>query len=582
MKTLVSSASKIFFSLAFIVPASMAWGQSLTVLNAASQQAVHIAPGSIITIFGTNLTTGTAVTPSALTPPTALGGVTVTIGGAAAALFYTSPGQINAVVDPATSVGTDPVVVKSSTGTQNGSVVIDANSPPGLFALNGIGTGDGAFVNALTALLAPFTPGSNNSATYLELYATGLNLSVAPVVSIGGVPGNVLFYGPSPCCVGLQQINIAVPASLAGAGRVPVIVTDNGQASNTVQVVLLPSGANKEFPGDDDNRRRNRELAELAYVPGTSLVLSTDENDDVVRIVDISAHNVTQVISLSTGAAPDGIAVNDTGTLALVAERGLGQVAIVDLTAGTLVAEIPTGTGAAPVSVAIAGKLGIVVNRDTDNVSIVDLTAGTIANTIAVGHAPSAVAVDAKAGAAYVTNEDDGTLSVIDLTSLAVTNTITIGASARLEAVAVAEAGIAFVTAPASGEVFLVDIVKGLATPISVNPSGSAGAAAVAVFNSTIYFANQADGSISALPIDPVTGAEAGPLTTIRVDEGARALAIDTADNLLVVSNEGTGTLVLVDLTSGKVVGRIKAVKSDLPGDDGGDDHSDHHAAGDH
>src|ERR1041385_3424668 len=197
---------------------SNVFGQTLTVLNAASQSNVHIAPGSIVTIFGTTLTLGVSIAPSAVNPPSTLGGVTVTIGGAAASLFYTSPGQINAVVNPATPTGTQTVVVNSSIGTQQGTVVIDANAPPGLFALNGNGTGDGAFVNALTALLGPFTPGSNNSMTYLELFATGLNLSFAPTVTIGGVSAKVLFYGASPCCAGLQQINITVPVSLAGAG----------------------------------------------------------------------------------------------------------------------------------------------------------------------------------------------------------------------------------------------------------------------------------------------------------------------------------------------------------------------------
>ena len=57
----------------------------------------------------------------------------------------------------------------------------------------------------------------------------------------------------------------------------------------------------------------------------------------------------------------------------------------------------------------------------------------------------------------------------------------------------------------------------------------------------------------------------------------ARALAIDTKDNLLVVSNEGTGTLVLVSLTSNSVGGRINAVRAN-PADDQ-DDHSDHDGA---
>jgi hypothetical protein len=81
------------------------------------------------------------------------------------------------------------------------------------------------------------------------------------------------------------------------------------------------------------------------------------------------------------------------------------------------------------------------------------------------------------------------------------------------------------------------------------------------------------------LPVD-ASGAAAGQITTIRVDLGARALAIDTKDNLLVVSNEGSGTLVLVDLASNTVVGRIHAVQTSMTGDDNQDDHSDRNSAG--
>ena len=70
-----------------------------------------------------------------------------------------------------------------------------------------------------------------------------------------------------------------LPDSLAGAGRVPIVMTSAGQASNTVQVVLLPPASSTEFPGDQENQTRSRELASLAYVPGTSLVLSADQND---------------------------------------------------------------------------------------------------------------------------------------------------------------------------------------------------------------------------------------------------------------------------------------------------------------
>jgi hypothetical protein len=72
------------------------------------------------------------------------------------------------------------------------------------------------------------------------------------------------------------------------------------------------------------------------------------------------------------------------------------------------------------------------------------------------------------------------------------------------------------------------------------------------------------------LPLNSTT------ITSVKVDLGARALAIDTKDNLLVVSNEGTGTQVLVSLSSNTVTDRINAVQTS-PGDQ--NDHSDHNNA---
>src|SRR5947208_3553551 len=127
-----------------------ATAQNLRIVNAASLSSGSVSPGSIISIFGTQLTTGVNFTNDVQTPPTTLGGVTVTIGASAAALFYVSPTQINAVVNPATPSGAQNVAVSSAGVTHTGSVTIDINAPPGLFSLFGTGTRDGAILNAIT------------------------------------------------------------------------------------------------------------------------------------------------------------------------------------------------------------------------------------------------------------------------------------------------------------------------------------------------------------------------------------------------------------------------------------------------
>jgi len=83
---------------ALIAFTSIGWAQPVVsaVLNGASYSG-NIAPGTWVSIFGTQLSAGTATANS--TPlKTALGGVSVTFNGVAAPLSYVSPNQINAIV----------------------------------------------------------------------------------------------------------------------------------------------------------------------------------------------------------------------------------------------------------------------------------------------------------------------------------------------------------------------------------------------------------------------------------------------------------------------------------------------------
>jgi hypothetical protein len=186
------------------------------------------------------------------------------------------------------------------------------------------------------------------------------------------------------------------------------------------------------------------------------------------------------------------------------------------------------------------------------------------------------VAIDTTVSRAYVLNEDDGTVSVIDLAGLSSGGAIVLGASLRPESIALTGTGFAFITVPASGptgEVILLNLATGTQTIIHANPDNSGGSSDVVFFNGKLYFANQTGGSASILPF--VNGSP-GAVSTVKVDLGARALTIDVKDNLLVVSNEGSGTLVLVDLSTNAVAGRVNAVSTSQ---EDGDDHNDRDGA---
>jgi hypothetical protein len=126
-------------SLIFIAfPAAAGTAPAITsggVVNGASFIA-GVAPGSWITIFGTNLSTSTATATSATLVngylPTSLGGASVTIDGQAAFIDYASPTQLNVESPADSNTGPVTVVVTTSAGTASATATLAAVQP-GLF-----------------------------------------------------------------------------------------------------------------------------------------------------------------------------------------------------------------------------------------------------------------------------------------------------------------------------------------------------------------------------------------------------------------------------------------------------------------
>jgi uncharacterized protein (TIGR03437 family) len=547
---------------------------NIRVLNAASfVEGTSLAPGALISIFGQNLANTTAMAPDLSNLPHALGGVTVTIRGTALPLFYVTPAQINARIDPSLSDGPATVTVTSPTGTSTKDIVLATSSMPGVFSLFGTGTRDGAIQNAVTFDLGPFTVTTKGAPTYLAIYTNGLDLSTEPTVTIGGISVPVKFYGSAPCCPELQQVNVQLTSGLAGAGRVEVAVTSGGKTSNIVEVVILPSPGQGPFSPAAENKARSREIADIAYVPHTNLALLTDENDDLIRVIDIRQQVVTRTITLPEGAQPVALAVNDPGMVAVVAERNRGKVAIVNIPDGVVSAEIAVGSG--PSSVAIAGTVTLVANQDSDTVSLIDLNTRKV-TTIAVGRGPRGVAANTNTNKVYVTNQDDGTISVIDMTNLqAPPPTIILPANSRPGAIQLVPAlGFAVVTAEsasASAQALIITLSSGSAGTVLVNPARNGGAGGMAVYGNTVYFADQSGGTVS---VSPMGNNGSFTTSTVKVDAGARALAVDTTDKLLLVANQGSGTVVMIDMTTNQIVNRINGVRSEHETD--GQDHNNH------
>ena len=254
--------------------------QIWAVVNSASYNAGVVSPGEIITIYGAALGP-TGVTPfSGGSLPTSLGvsgaNTSVSIGGHAAPLLYTSPTQLSCLVPLAVTPGSANGGKVSVAVTYNGVTsatpfqVNVAAADPGVFTLGP--SGQAAVLNINTSVTPnDYTVNGVTNPTHIgswiAIYATGFGLTsctnatnspcsspqptesqfeggglVTPVgplaVTIGGqavsAPVGVV---PTGSVIGLLQINAQVPATVTAGNAVPVVVSIGG--SNSVGVATI-------------------------------------------------------------------------------------------------------------------------------------------------------------------------------------------------------------------------------------------------------------------------------------------------------------------------------------------------------
>jgi uncharacterized protein (TIGR03437 family) len=237
-----------------------ALGAAAVVRSAASGTPV-VTPASIASIYGQGLASAPAQ--ASTSPwPASLGGVTLTVRDTAgtqraANLIYVSPGQINFAVPAGMVPGIATVTVANGTATLSADATIQGVAPA-LFSMNGAGSGVAAAtaVRTLAGNPGPQFPipvfqcdasGCTSvpidvgldTPVFLTLYGTGIrNLRALSNVNvtINGISVEVLYAGPQPDYEGLDQVNVALGLNLRGSGESNVVVTVDGQPSNTVTV----------------------------------------------------------------------------------------------------------------------------------------------------------------------------------------------------------------------------------------------------------------------------------------------------------------------------------------------------------
>jgi uncharacterized protein (TIGR03437 family) len=216
-----------------------------SIVQAADEVAGELAPNAIATLYGTNLSFTThALVSSDLQNgdlPLSLAGVTVTVNGILASLFYVSPGQINFLIPYEINASTASLFVNRQ-GTTGPTVTIQlAATAPAFFQWSG---NLAVAEHASGALITPASPARPGEV--IVLYAAGLGRtspdlssgyivqSAAPIlylselqILLNGVPcppQSILYAGVTPGFAGLYQINLQLPLTLAPNPQIQMLI----------------------------------------------------------------------------------------------------------------------------------------------------------------------------------------------------------------------------------------------------------------------------------------------------------------------------------------------------------------------
>ena len=248
MKPCHSSARVLLLSLVFLVFALPADAQpSVASVRSGASFEPLVSAGSLVSIFGTGLAESTLAA-SSVPLPTTLEGVTVSVDGVLAPLYFVSPGQINAQMPFGITADKVDVVVTTLRGPSQAYSVALFPTAPGIFTRNADGAGTPLLFGPDFTLRETVAPGE-----HVILYATGLGDTNPPAatgtggalaepfhrvvdlpeVYIGGGQARVEFAGLAPGFVGVYQLNVVAPDTFINNS---VFLISRGRQSNPTEI----------------------------------------------------------------------------------------------------------------------------------------------------------------------------------------------------------------------------------------------------------------------------------------------------------------------------------------------------------
>jgi uncharacterized protein (TIGR03437 family) len=230
---------------------------NITSVVNAGDEGTDIAPGGLISIYGTQLSPVNMAT-SEIPLPTALANSCLSVNGLAVPILYVSPNQVNAQM-PYQAIGDVTMILRTPGGqSDNYNLVIQPNAPSVFLASVGPETNIPTVIrNDDGELVTPSHPIHRESNAALVIYLTGMGptspmvatgqpapskplavTALQPNVTLGGVELPVLFSGLAPGLVGVDQINVSVPFTVPEGMSVPLVITQGAISTSIPERVV--------------------------------------------------------------------------------------------------------------------------------------------------------------------------------------------------------------------------------------------------------------------------------------------------------------------------------------------------------
>jgi uncharacterized protein (TIGR03437 family) len=250
-------------SLSFVFPYSPTTIAATNVSSASFNVETGVAPESLTSALGTNLSKYPLPNEAPI-PPLTLNGTLIRVKDSAceerlAPLFFVAPTQVNYLMPAGTANGAATVTVFNEAGAISVGTAQVNSVAPSLFAANSNGQGAAAAsvlrvkaggsqnyepatrwdLGLARYVTLPIDLSDPNDHVFLLLFGTGFRYrqSLSGVsVTIGGLPIDVWYAGAQGEYYGLDQINLLLPRTLVGRGEMDVVLKVDGRTANSVRI----------------------------------------------------------------------------------------------------------------------------------------------------------------------------------------------------------------------------------------------------------------------------------------------------------------------------------------------------------